>query len=201
MPKTVAVYVRVSTDDKGQSTENQEMDLTQLCAREGFKVHAVYSDTVSGSGEKKRPGYERLMKDAEAHKFNLILFWSLDRFSREGVYPTLEQLRKLASYGVEFRSFTEPYLDTSTPMGEMILSILACLAKQERIRISERVRAGLRRTVSAGTKLGRKKKEVDAKLLDQCAASGMSVREVAKLVGVSVATAHRLLTDRKTGAE
>ena len=86
-----------------------------------------------------------MMADAAQRKFDVLLFWALDRFSREGVYETHTYLKRLDDAGVRFRSFTEPYLDSCGMFRDAVISILAVIAKQERTRLSERVRAGLSR--------------------------------------------------------
>jgi hypothetical protein len=98
----------------------------------------IHTRAVSGVSE-----FKRLFEDASRRRFDLVLFWSLDRFSRQGVLETLHHLQRLAQYGVGYRSFTEQYLDSCGILKDAVLSILATIAKQERIRISERVHAGL----------------------------------------------------------
>ena len=97
-----------------------------------------------------REQFQRLFTDASQRKFDLVLFWSLDRFSREGVLETLNHLQRLAAYGVGYRSFTEQYLDSCGIFKDAVLSILATIAKQERIRLSERTIAGLEKARRAG---------------------------------------------------
>jgi DNA invertase Pin-like site-specific DNA recombinase len=86
-----------------------------------------------------------MLRDAGARKFDLLLFWALDRLTREGTLATLKCLEILEGYGVHWRSFTEPWIDSAGPFRDVVISLLASLAKQERIRIKERVRAGLDR--------------------------------------------------------
>jgi DNA invertase Pin-like site-specific DNA recombinase len=85
----------------------------------------------------------------------VLLFWALDRFSREGVVETLIYLQRLTAYGINWRSHTEQYLDSCGVFRDAVLAILAAIAKQERIRISERTRAGLDRAREKGTRSGR----------------------------------------------
>jgi len=94
------------------------------------------------------------MADAAQRRFDVLLFWALDRFSREGVLETQVCLKRLDDAGVRFRSFTEPYLDSCGMFRDAVISILAVIAKQERVRISERVRAGLSRARRQGTRGG-----------------------------------------------
>src|ERR1700752_1793931 len=109
---TVAIYARVSTRDKGQDTENQLAQLRAFCQRQGWEVYREYVDAAAGSTS-SRPAFQKLFEDAHQKRFDLVLFWSLDRFSREGVKKTLDHLELLSSYGVDWRSFTEQYVDSS----------------------------------------------------------------------------------------
>ena len=138
----VALYARVSTRDKGQDTGNQLSQLRAFATTQGWTVVHEYVDRATGK-HSDREQFQRLFEAASQRRFDLVLFWSLDRFSREGVLETLNHLERLASYGVGYRSFTEQYLDSCGVFKDAVLSILATIAKQERIRLSERVHAGL----------------------------------------------------------
>src|SRR5215471_3676395 len=106
-----------------------------------------------------------MFQDASQRKFDVLLFWSLDRLSREGVLETLQHLQRLTSYGVAWRSFTEQYLDSTGIFREAVIGILAAIAKQERVRLSERTIAGLQRARAQGRVGGRPKAEDDPKKL------------------------------------
>jgi DNA invertase Pin-like site-specific DNA recombinase len=150
----VGIYTRVSTDDKGQDPLNQVLQLREFAGRQGWQVIAEYTDEVSArNGE--RTGFKRMWKGAEAHWFDVLLFWSPDRLTREGTFATLQYLRRLTDLGTKFKSYTEQYVDSLGVFGEAIIGILAAVAQQERIRISERTKAGLARIRSQGKKLGR----------------------------------------------
>jgi DNA invertase Pin-like site-specific DNA recombinase len=111
---------------------------------------------VSGTkSERDRPDFKRLFELASRREFDIVLFWALDRFSREGVLPTLHHLQRLDSYGVAWRSFTEQYLDSTGIFKDTVISIMATIAKQENVRRSERVKAGLARAKRRGAKFGR----------------------------------------------
>jgi DNA invertase Pin-like site-specific DNA recombinase len=150
----VAIYARVSTKDKGQSTDNQLPDLRAYAQVHGWTIYKEYAEEESG-GTANRTQFKQLFADAHQRKFDLVLFWSLDRFSREGASATLQHLTTLESYGVGFKSYTEQYLDSTGIFKEAVISILATVAKQERVRLSERTRAGIVRAKSKGTKLGK----------------------------------------------
>lgn len=150
----VAIYLRVSTSD--QTSKNQSSQLIQFAKAQKWKVVNIFEDVASGS-RADRKEFQKLMSAASQRKFDAVLFWSLDRFSREGVAQTLKYLQLLESWGVAFRSFTEPYLDSLGVFKDAILALLATLAKQERIRISERTKAGLARARAKGVSVGRPK--------------------------------------------
>jgi DNA invertase Pin-like site-specific DNA recombinase len=151
---TIAIYARVSTKDKGQSTDNQLPDLRRYAQVHGWDIYKEYAEEESGSTA-NRTEFKKLFADAHKRKFDLVLFWSLDRFSREGALPTLQHLNLLESYGVGYKSYTEQYLDSTGIFKDAVISILAIVAKQERVRLSERTRAGIERARGKGTKLGK----------------------------------------------
>jgi DNA invertase Pin-like site-specific DNA recombinase len=147
-----ALYARVSTVD--QDTENQLQQLRDFCQRQSHQVVAEYIDIASG-GKADRQKLKEMFLHASQRKFDLLLFWSLDRLSREGVLPTLNYLQQLTEYGVGYRSFTEQYLDSLGPFRDAVLAILASIARQERIRLSERTKAGLLKAKGRGRVGGR----------------------------------------------
>jgi len=111
----------------------------------GYKIHQEYVDKESGGkGRGERKQFTQMFKDASIRQFDLVVFWALDRFTREGLQKTIYYLQRLDSCGVKFHSYTEPYLNTDQELvRDILLSVLASLAKQERRRISERTKAGL----------------------------------------------------------
>ena len=191
----VALYTRVSTRDKGQETENQLRQLREFCAAQGWPIVAEYEDYESG-GKADRAQFRAMMADAAKRKFDVLVFWALDRFSREGAYETHLHLKRLDEAGVRFRSLTEPYLDSCGMFRDAVISILAVIAKQERVRISERVRAGLTRAQEQGTKsgrpVGRPKVVFDRMKAMQLRQEGRSWREIARTCHVGVTTVRRL---------
>lgn len=195
---TCAIYARISTTQY-QTHENQLIDLRRYAEGAGYALYKEYHDAMSG-GRADRPGFLEMMKDASQHRFDVLLFWSLDRFSREGVQQTVMYLEQLNSYKVQVKSFTEQYLDSTGIFRDVIISLLATLAKQERVRISERVTAGIRRkkaqTESKGELFvhGRRPTEVDVVAeVKRLGAEGLSQRKIAAAVGVSVGTVNKYL--------
>jgi DNA invertase Pin-like site-specific DNA recombinase len=188
----VALYGRVSTKDKGQDTENQLSQLRAFAATQNWAVVAEYVDRVTGK-HSDREQFQRLFKDASQRKFDLVLFWSLDRFSREGVLETLNHLQRLSSYGVGYRSFTEQYLDSCGVFKDAVLAILAVIAKQERIRLSERTVAGLEKARKQGRIGGRPRVVADRNRIAQLDSEGWTTREIGEEIGISAASVSRLL--------
>ena len=124
---SVAVYARVSTKDKGQETENQLRQLREFCRKQGWAVYKEYIDKASGK-RSDREQFQAMFADASRHEFDVVLFWSLDRFSREGTLETLQHLQRLTSAGIAFKSYTEQYLDGTGIFRDAIIGILAALA-------------------------------------------------------------------------
>ncbi len=191
-----ALYARVSTRDKGQDTENQLVQLREFARTQGWTVTGEYVDRVSGK-HSDREQFQKLFQDASQRKFDTVLFWSLDRFSREGVLETLNHLQRLSVHGVGYRSFTEQYLDSCGVFKDAVLSILATIAKQERIRLSERTIAGLEKARKHGTQsgkpCGRPKLIVDRRKVAELDADGMTTREIGEELGISAASVCRIL--------
>ncbi len=153
----VAIYARVSTEDKGQNPENQLARLRDWCAASGHQIIREYVDYESGKkGEDKRKQFAALFTDAAKKKFDCLLFWALDRFSRQGMAETIGHLRRLSSYGVSFHSYTEPHLTTENELvRNILLALLASLAKVEAQKIGERTKAGMARAKAKGVRMGR----------------------------------------------
>ncbi|MBS1827749.1 MAG: recombinase family protein [Acidobacteria bacterium] len=192
----VAIYARVSTADKGQDTENQLRELRQFVgsrSSDGWIIAGEYVDQMTGKTA-NRPEFRRLFQDASERKFDLALFWSLDRLSREGVVETLQHLERLKASGVQWWSLKEEYLRSIGPFADAVLAILACIAKQERIRLSERVKAGLDRARSQGKAIGRPKLVVDRHRVQQLHQQGLSHWDISQKLGISRASVGRILT-------
>src|SRR5207302_1796758 len=117
----IALYARVSTKDKGQETENQLVQLRDFAAKQGWQITREYIDRETG-GTADRAQFQAMFADASRRKFDLVLFWSLDRLSREGVLETLQHLNRLTSYGVGYKSFTEQYLDSCVACWRLLLN-------------------------------------------------------------------------------
>jgi DNA invertase Pin-like site-specific DNA recombinase len=188
---TAAIYARVSTKDKGQDVTNQLIQLRDYCQRQGWQ-YVEYIDQASGkTGD--RDAFKRLFADASRRLFDVVVVWALDRFTREGVLETFEYIRDLTRYGVQFESYTEAHFRTTGMAGELMLAITAWIAKQERLRITERVNAGIARARLHGTKsgaaIGRPHVVFDRAAVVELRGAGRSWREIAAALGVSTGTA------------
>ena len=189
----VAIYARVSTKDKGQDTENQLVQLREYCKRQGWTVAGEYVDHISGK-HANRDSFKRLFADASQRKFDLVLVWALDRFTREGVYETFEHVRRLNQQGIAFESYTEAHFRTTGPAGELMLAIAAWIAKQERLRISDRTKAGMERARRSGKHVGRPRRVFRRDEAVRLHKAGKSLRVIAKTLGVSFMTVKRAVT-------
>lgn len=167
----IAIYARVSTKDGKQDTENQLRELREFAARSGWEVGKEYIDHESAKTA-DRGAFQAMLTDAGKRKFDAVLCWALDRFTREGIEATFGYVRLLKTEGVDFISYSEPHFRTTGPAGELMLAIAAWIAKQERVRISDRTKAGLRTARAKGKTLGRRPVAVPAARVLELRAQG-----------------------------
>jgi DNA invertase Pin-like site-specific DNA recombinase len=187
-----AIYTRVSGKSNRQDAANQSLQLVEYCQRQGWEF-TEYTDRMTGT-KRDRRAFLKMFEDARLKQFDVVLFWALDRFSREGTLQTLQYLQRLDSYGVAWKSFTEQYLDSTGIFRDAVIAILATVAKQEHARLSERVVAGLRRAKREGKVLGRKRIIVDReRIRTMHAQDGLTVRAIAAKVGVSKSLVSNIL--------
>lgn len=191
--KRVVIYARVSTQD--QELQNQITQLQAYASGQEWTVCEVITDIGSGAkGREERTGLDRVFQLAHQRKFDLVLFWALDRFSREGSRKTIGYLTQLESFGVGFHSYTESYLSTLGIFSDTIISLLATLGRQEAIRVSERTKAGLQRAVANGKQLGRPR--TDSRRIAQAKelkSQGLSLSAVAERMGVTRSRVHQMV--------
>ncbi len=192
MQTKVAIYSRVSTKDKGQDCENQLRQLRAFAETQGYTIVREFVDHASAKTS-DREAFAEMFAAASRREFDVLLFWSLDRLSREGVLETLQHLQRLTGYGVGYRSFTEQYLDSCGMFRDAVISILATIGKQERVRLSERTVAGLQRARAKGRVGGRPRAVCDRERVHMLRAAGRSLGQIAAEVGVSKATVCRLV--------
>ncbi len=185
--KGIAVYARVSTSD--QSTESQLLDLRHYVEDRGWKVYREYVDNGISGTKESRPELDRLMDDAKKRKFDIVLVWRFDRFARSTRH-LINALEEFRSLGIDFVSYQEN-IDTSSPLGSAIFTIISAVAQLERDIIASRVRAGLRRARENGKKLGRPRVAVDATRIAVLRGQGRSWAEISKQLGIGKGTAQR----------
>ena len=191
----VALYARVSTADKGQDPRVQTLELHEYCQRRGWSVAGEYVDVGFSGAKEKRPELDRLMADAHRRRFDAVLCWKFDRFARS-VSHLIRALETFRSLGIDFISFSEQ-LDTSTPTGKMVFTVLGAVAELERSLIVERVRAGMRNARAKGTRIGRPPRTYlnqDARrsISEANAMGGARLRQLAVRFGTSIGTVLRL---------
>ena len=189
--KRAALYMRVSTKGHGQTTETQAVALRDYAAHRGFQIVEEYRDEGISGSKDSRPALDRLMRDARARKVDVVVVARFDRFARS-VSHLLRALEEFSHLGVDFVSLSES-IDTSTPMGKMIFTVLGAVAELERNLIRERVHMGISRARKQGKRLGRPKRIFDREKALALLQS-MSVREVARQLGVSRGVVERALS-------
>jgi len=193
MTTRVAIYARVSTPEgKGQSPEMQLRELREYCERRGWTVAGEYVDRMTGTKD-RRPELDRLTADAHKRRFDVVIVWKFDRFARS-VSHLLRALETFKALGIDFVSYSEQ-MDTSTPAGKMVFTVLGAVAELERSLIVERVRAGLRNARAKGKHLGRPRANIDANRLATLRREGKSLKQIAAEVGCSAAYVHKTLAN------
>jgi len=179
-PKRVALYFRISTGD--QTSDLQKDELTEYCERRGWEIVGPYRDVMSGAKD-KRPNLDKLMADARRRKFDAVCVWKFDRFARSTSH-LLKALEEFSGLGIDFISLTEA-VDTSTPVGKMVFTILGSVSELERSVIRERVISGQRAARRRGVRFGRPIVEVDTDRALKLRKQGLSWRDIAAEVGVA----------------
>ncbi len=178
-----AIYARVSTTNQGQDVSMQTRELHEYCERRGWQIVSEYIDEGVSGVKDSRPELNRLMSNAHRRRFDCVVVWKFDRFARS-VTHLLRALETFNALGIAFVSLSEQ-IDTTTPAGRMVFTVLGAVGELERSLIAERVRAGLRNAKAKGKKLGRPRVKVDAAQVARLRASGASLRDVARQLGIS----------------
>jgi DNA invertase Pin-like site-specific DNA recombinase len=188
-----AIYARVSTVGNGQSPEMQLREMREYCDRRGWTIAGEYVDAGISGAKDRRPELDRLMQDGHRRRFDVVAVWKFDRFARS-VSHLLRALDTFRALGIEFVSLSES-LDTATPAGRMVFTVLGAVAELERSLIAERVRAGLRNARAKGKRLGRPRTFVDATEIGRLRSRGRTVREIAEELGYSRSLVHKTLAN------
>jgi len=193
MNKRVAIYARVSTTD--QSADSQLLDLRRYVSERGWHLHREYTDNGISGTKDNRPALNELMAEAKKRRFGVVLVWRFDRFARstKHLILALEEFRNL---GVDFVSYQEN-IDTSSPLGSAIFTIISAVAQLERDIIAERVKMGLRRARENGKRLGRPQgTSLDIEAASRLRREGMGLRQIAEKLESSKTTVGRVLAER-----
>ena len=186
----VALYSRVSTQD--QSVGMQLSDLRRYCEQRGLDIHKEYCDEGVSGTKDRRPALDELMSDARKRRFDAVLCWRFDRFARSTKH-LITALEEFCHLGIDFISYQEN-IDTSSPLGKAMFTIVSAIAELERSIILDRVRAGLRRAKENGKRLGRPKKlNLNLKELQKLRDQGLSFSRIARQVGTCPATIYQVL--------
>ncbi len=194
-PVKAALYARVSTANSGQDPEVQLLDLREYCQRRGWTVTGEYIDVGISGAKERRPELDRLLADAHHRRFDAVVVWRFDRFARS-VSHLLKALENFRAQGIEFVSLSEQ-VDTSTPTGKMVFTVLGAVAELERSLIVERVRAGLRNARAKGKRLGRPRLVVDVDKVARLRAQGASWRAIGATLGLSPGTVYSRIRSHK----
>src|SRR5262250_2063887 len=185
--KRVAIYARVSTLDKGQDPETQLVGLREYATRRGFVLVGEYVDYASGLRD-DRPQYRRLVEAARQRHIDVVLVWRYDRFARS-TQALVQALKEFQRLHVDFISYQEN-IDTTTPQGEMIFTVMASLAQFESALISERVKAGMARARAQGKPISRAPiPQRVQRRIRELHSEGLSIHQISKCLGISYGTA------------
>ena len=194
MTTKVALYCRVSTSTKDQTTENQLRELTEYCDRMDYEVVKIYEDQISGAKTReKRPAYNQLCKDAFLKRFDLIIGWDVSRFGRS-MKEFVSFLSDMDDKGIGVVAVKNG-LETFSSSGRMMMKLIGVLEEWNREMLIERTNAGLARTVANGTKLGRKSvltPSLKRRILD-AKENGSSIRRIAEEIGINRGAVQRFL--------
>ena len=176
------LWLRVSTDAKGQDPDLQRVDLERVCEQRGWQIVQVFEVEESAFGKKPREQFQAMLEEARKGKFDVLVCWSLDRFSREGEWSVSRIMAALQDWNVRFFSHNEPFLDTTGPFAGFLIPLFAGLARQESVRKGNAVKLGMEKARARGNPIGRPvvADRVDAELVVTLRGEGKSWREIAE---------------------
>jgi DNA invertase Pin-like site-specific DNA recombinase len=193
-PPRAALYARVSTANKGQDVGLQLDELRQVAAQRGWLVRAELVDEGISGSKDSRPALDELMGLARTGKLDLVAVFRFDRFARSTRH-LLEAMEEFRVLGVAFVSLHEQ-VDTSTPMGKAMFTIIAAISELERDILRERVIAGVRRAQAQGKHCGRPRREIDTRPAMALLREGRGLKEVARILDLPRATLRRRLQEQ-----
>ena len=199
----VGMYGRTSTIDKDQNPETQLMPLREFAQAQGWQIHCEYVDQAPATDLVHRTEWRKLLDDASKRRFDLVLVWKMDRAFRS-VLDAATTLERLRAWGVGLRSYTEPWLDTTSPFGEALYYITVAYAQLERGILRERVKAGMDRARREGKRIGRPRvtdrpgfNRRLSEVLERLRAGNISRRQAAQELDIGYASLKRLLDARQ----
>ncbi|MDY6833406.1 MAG: recombinase family protein [Chloroflexota bacterium] len=198
----VAIYARTSTSDKDQDPETQLIPLREFAGNQGWEVLREYVDQAPANDLAHRYAWRELLDDTSKRRIDLVLLWRMDRGFRS-VLDAATTLERLRAWGIGLRSYSEPWLDTTSPFGEALYYITVAYAQLEREVLRERIKAGMDRARRKGQRIGRPRvterkgfqKEFEL-MLPVLGRGEISHRKAAKELGIGFATLKRLLDAR-----
>jgi DNA invertase Pin-like site-specific DNA recombinase len=198
--KRAAIYARVSTD--GQTTDNQVIALREIAGRRGWDIIEIYADQgISGAkGRNKRPGFDRMLKDANRRKFDVIMAWAIDRMGRS-LRDLVDSIEHLEAVGVDLY-LDQQSIDTTTPAGKLLFQVTGAFAEFERSMIRQRVNAGLARARAQGKRLGRPRiaQKTEQAIRDALASGATGMLKIAAAFSVGSGTVQRIKAEmQRTG--
>ena len=196
-PLRAALYARVSTTGHGQDVGLQLEELRTAAVLRGWDIAEEFVDRGVSGARESRPALDRMLADAQAGRVDVVVVWKLDRLGRS-LQHLLQITSSLTGWGVGFASIRDPGIDTTTPSGRLLLQLLGSFAEYERSLIRERVIAGVRRAQAAGKHCGRPRVEMDLRPALALLKEGRSLKETARILGISRNTMRRRL--REAGA-
>ena len=181
-PQRACLWLRVSTDDRGQDPALQRTDLERLCQQRGWEITQAYEVQESAFGRKPREQFRAMLEEARQGKFEVLVAWSMDRFSREGEWSVSRVMAALQDWKVQFYSYNEPFLDTTGPFAGFLIPLFAWLARQESLRKGRAVKLGMEKAKARGKPVGRPMvtDRVDEGLVERLRIEGKSWREIAE---------------------
>ncbi len=183
-----ALFLRVSTDE--QTNENQRPALVQAARTRGLEIVAVYEEVVSAAS-KKRSEFDRMMVDAHAGKFDVLLVAAIDRLQRSMV-GAVDTILKLDAVGAKLVSLREPWLDMASPVRGLLVAIFGWIGEQERLNLKARTKLGIERARREGKRIGRPRVQVDLDEALSLRRRGLSIGRAAKKLGIGRSTLHRV---------
>ncbi len=195
-----ALWLRVSTNDRGQDPQLQRADLERVCQQRGWEIVKVYEVEESAFGKKPRDQFEAMLEDARRGRFDVLVAWSMDRFSREGEWSVTRTIAAFQDWKVQFYSYNEPFLDTTGQFAGFLIPLFAWLARQESLRKGRAVKLGMAKARALGRRIGRPRVEERrgfserfGAILERLGDGSLSKRKAAQELGIGYATFKRRL--------